>query len=105
MASLPVPDFDVPALLTRLGARPKRITADSRQVQPGDAFAALPGTRVDGRSFIADALAQGAGAVLWEPQGFAWNREWNTRHFPVEYLRTALGDFAACIYGGPSPAL
>jgi len=103
MASLP--ETDVPALLARLGARPKRITADSRQVQPGDAFAALPGTRVDGRNFIADALAQGAGAVLWEPQGFSWNREWNTPHLPVENLRTKLGDIADFIFGSPSQAL
>ena len=59
MASLPVPDLDVAALLTRLGAKPRRITADSRQVQPGDAFAAFPGTHTDGRNFIPDALAGG----------------------------------------------
>ena len=34
MASLPISDLDVPALLTRLGAKPKRNTADSRQVRP-----------------------------------------------------------------------
>ena len=36
------------------------VTADSRHVVPGDLFAALPGTRVDGRGFIADAVARGA---------------------------------------------
>ena len=40
------------------------LTADSRQVRPGWLFAALPGTRADGRAFIADALAKGASAVL-----------------------------------------
>jgi UDP-N-acetylmuramoyl-L-alanyl-D-glutamate--2,6-diaminopimelate ligase len=40
------------------------LTADSRQVRPGDLFAALPGNRVDGRDFIADALKRGARAVL-----------------------------------------
>ena len=40
------------------------VTADSRQVVPGDLFAALPGTRVDGRAFIADAVARGATAIL-----------------------------------------
>jgi UDP-N-acetylmuramoyl-L-alanyl-D-glutamate--2,6-diaminopimelate ligase len=40
------------------------ITADSRQVRPGFLFAALPGTRDDGRRFIADAAARGAVAVL-----------------------------------------
>ncbi|HVY41718.1 MAG TPA: UDP-N-acetylmuramoyl-L-alanyl-D-glutamate--2,6-diaminopimelate ligase [Hyphomicrobiaceae bacterium] len=40
------------------------ITADSRAVQPGFLFAALPGTKVDGARFIADAVARGAVAVL-----------------------------------------
>ncbi len=40
------------------------ITADSRNVQPGFLFAALPGTKQDGRSFAADAIARGAVAIL-----------------------------------------
>jgi UDP-N-acetylmuramoyl-L-alanyl-D-glutamate--2,6-diaminopimelate ligase len=40
------------------------LTADSREVRPGMLFAALPGTRADGRSFIEDAVARGAAAVL-----------------------------------------
>ncbi len=40
------------------------ITADSRRVQPGYLFAALPGTHSDGRSYINDAVAKGAVAVL-----------------------------------------
>src|SRR5512132_957456 len=40
------------------------LTADSRAVQPGWLFAALPGSRTDGRRFIADAIARGAAAIL-----------------------------------------
>ncbi|MEQ9813611.1 MAG: UDP-N-acetylmuramoyl-L-alanyl-D-glutamate--2,6-diaminopimelate ligase [Azospirillaceae bacterium] len=40
------------------------LTADSRRVRPGYLFAAIPGTRTDGRHFIADAIAAGAIAVL-----------------------------------------
>lgn len=40
------------------------LTADSRQVRPGFLFAALPGSKADGRGFIADAVAKGAVAVL-----------------------------------------
>tara|TARA_Y100001936_G_scaffold253705_1_gene320248 strand:- start:5273 stop:6718 length:1446 start_codon:yes stop_codon:yes gene_type:complete len=40
------------------------LTADSRAVKPGYLFAALPGSQVDGRDFIADALTRGAAAIL-----------------------------------------
>src|SRR5438552_3276191 len=40
------------------------LTADSREVRPGYLFAALPGGKLDGRRFIADAVARGAVAVL-----------------------------------------
>lgn len=44
------------------------LTADSRKVGPGFLFAALPGTKADGRGFIADAIAKGAAAIL-APEG------------------------------------
>ena len=44
------------------------VTSDSRLVRPGFLFAALPGSQVDGRSFIYDAIARGAIAVL-APEG------------------------------------
>jgi UDP-N-acetylmuramoyl-L-alanyl-D-glutamate--2,6-diaminopimelate ligase len=47
------------------------ISADSRDIQPGMIFAALPGAKLDGRSFIAAAVAAGALAVL-APQGAEW---------------------------------
>jgi UDP-N-acetylmuramoyl-L-alanyl-D-glutamate--2,6-diaminopimelate ligase len=40
------------------------LTADSREVGPGYLFAALPGTRLDGRTFAADAVTRGAVAIL-----------------------------------------
>lgn len=43
------------------------VTCDSRKVAPGMLFAALPGTRADGRAFVAQALARGAAAVLAPP--------------------------------------
>jgi len=45
------------------------LTADSRKVEPGWLFAALPGTRADGRAFIADALTRGAAALLVPAEG------------------------------------
>jgi UDP-N-acetylmuramoyl-L-alanyl-D-glutamate--2,6-diaminopimelate ligase len=40
------------------------ISADSRTVQPGFLFAAVPGTKSDGLAFLDQAIAQGAVAVL-----------------------------------------
>ncbi len=40
------------------------LTADSRTVLPGFLFAALPGAKLDGRAFAADAAARGAVAIL-----------------------------------------
>ncbi len=40
------------------------LSADSRKIAPGYLFAALPGTRSDGRRFIGDAVGRGAAAVL-----------------------------------------
>ncbi|HIT74684.1 MAG TPA: UDP-N-acetylmuramoyl-tripeptide--D-alanyl-D-alanine ligase [Candidatus Avipropionibacterium avicola] len=49
-----------------------RVVIDSREVEPGALFVALPGDRVDGHRFVAGAVADGAGAALvaadrWDP--------------------------------------
>ena len=43
------------------------LTLDSRQVAPGFLFAALTGSRQDGATFVADAAARGAVAILAAP--------------------------------------
>ncbi len=43
----------------------RRIVHDSRQVEPGDWYLALPGERVDGHDFLRDVFARGAtGAIV-----------------------------------------
>jgi UDP-N-acetylmuramoyl-L-alanyl-D-glutamate--2,6-diaminopimelate ligase len=54
---------------TGQGARVSGLTVDSRAVRPGFLFAALPGTRVHGASFIPQVLAAGATAILTDAAG------------------------------------
>ncbi|MET0771093.1 MAG: UDP-N-acetylmuramoyl-tripeptide--D-alanyl-D-alanine ligase, partial [Solirubrobacteraceae bacterium] len=56
----------------RAGSGPARVVIDSRVVAPGDLFVAIPGERVDGGEFAAEALRAGAWGVLAEPP---WARE------------------------------
>lgn len=60
--------------LTARGGRDPEITGlavDSREVKPGFLFAAMPGTRVHGATFIQYALRMGAAAVLTDARGAA----------------------------------
>ena len=43
-----------------------QVTADSRDIRPGALFFAVPGTRADGMTFAAQAVAQGAIAIIGE---------------------------------------
>ncbi len=44
----------------------EHVVIDSRQVQPGDLFVAIPGERVDGHKFVKTVLEQGAYAAMVE---------------------------------------
>jgi UDP-N-acetylmuramoyl-L-alanyl-D-glutamate--2,6-diaminopimelate ligase len=95
-------DADPAALVERLGRRISRLTSDSRDIRPGDTFAAYRGTHLDGRAYIPDAIARGAGSILWDPQGFNWDRSWTVTHLPIEHLKLKVGSIADFVYGHPS---
>jgi len=97
-----VRELDVAALLARLGAHPRRITSDSRRVEPGVAFAAYPGHAVDGRAFIPDAVARGASAVLWEARAWQWDAALTGPNLGVAGLQQRVGYIADFIYGSAS---
>jgi len=97
--------FDAARVLARLPIAPREITADSRRVESGFAFAAYRGQQADGRAYIADAIARGAGAVLWDPEGFAWSPGWTVANVAVPGLRGKLGAIADRVYGAPSQSL
>ena len=97
-------------LLTNLAARgvmAKRLVADSRQVQRGDVFLAYPGAAVDGRTFIADAVARGAAAVIAErrPQVGAGETAISVPFLEADQLAAQCGELAAEVYGHPSEKL
>jgi UDP-N-acetylmuramoyl-L-alanyl-D-glutamate--2,6-diaminopimelate ligase len=48
-------------------SRVSDLTLDSREVRAGSLFFALPGRKVHGLDFAAEAAARGASVVLWEP--------------------------------------
>jgi len=75
------------------------MTADSRRVQTGSLFVAYKGDANDGRAYIAQAIASGASAVMWEQEGFTWNADWKVPNQPIRGLRQAVGDVASEFYG------
>jgi len=91
--------------LGMLGVEVTRLVSDSRAVQAGDTFVAYPGEGNDGRRYIAQAIANGANAVIWEAQDFAWMPEWAVPNLPVHGLRQQAGFIADTIYGHPSAKL
>jgi len=46
------------------------LTADSRAVRPGDVFLACSGLQAHGLTYLAQAVAQGAAAVVYDPEGY-----------------------------------
>ena len=81
------------------------LTLDSRSVKPGDLYVALPGARVHGAAFCADAVAAGAVAVLTDPEGRARAEASGVPVFVLADPRARLGEIACWVYGNPSSRL
>jgi len=78
------------------------LTADSRKVERGDCFVAVPGFKQDARRFIPDAIARGAGLVVTEGDAVPGVR---VPQVLVPATRPALAQLAAAYHGHPSRAL
>lgn len=98
-------DEELAAELRRLAPGAQGMTADSRRVQRGDVFLAYPGGVHDGRAHIAQAIHAGATAIVWEPDGFAWDPAWHIPHLPLADLKVRAAGLAAAWYGQPSKSL
>lgn len=85
------------------GAAPPTFAAlrsDSRRVETGDLFCAIPGTRVDGHEFVAAAARAGAGAAVVERIVDA-----DIPQLIVPDARAAVSHLAALFAGDPGAAL
>ncbi|GAA4694181.1 UDP-N-acetylmuramoyl-L-alanyl-D-glutamate--2,6-diaminopimelate ligase [Nocardioides nanhaiensis] len=93
-------------LTERLGSDPEitGVTLSTRRVRAGDLYAALPGARAHGADFADDAVAQGAVAVLTDPDG-AGRVDAEVPLLVVEEPRGVLGRLSAHVYGEPAAAM
>ncbi|MER7013536.1 UDP-N-acetylmuramoyl-L-alanyl-D-glutamate--2,6-diaminopimelate ligase [Saccharopolyspora sp. NPDC000359] len=80
-------------------ARIEEVCTDSRRVQPGTLFCAVPGTCRDGHRFAADAVAAGASALL--VQRFV---DLPVAQVRVPAVRPAVGPISAELHGNPADA-
>jgi UDP-N-acetylmuramoyl-L-alanyl-D-glutamate--2,6-diaminopimelate ligase len=78
------------------------LTADSRQVKPGDLFVSIPGARVDGHQFIQQAIEKGAVAVVAQRP---FEAPPSVGALVVNDARFALSALADRFYGSPSKRL
>jgi UDP-N-acetylmuramoyl-L-alanyl-D-glutamate--2,6-diaminopimelate ligase len=88
-----------------VGAPPAAVSGlatDSRRVEPGDCFVAVPGFKQDARRFVPDAVARGARLVVTEGEPLAGLA---VAQVLVPSARRALPRLADAFHGHPSGAL
>ncbi|QQX86255.1 UDP-N-acetylmuramoyl-L-alanyl-D-glutamate--2,6-diaminopimelate ligase [Cupriavidus necator] len=82
-----------------------QLTGDTRRLARGDVFFAyvLGNERLatDGRPYIAQAIAAGAGAIVYEADGFDWPFGDVVPHLAVSRLHQLAGPIAAGWHGNP----
>ena len=81
------------------------LTLSSQRCQPGDLYAAVPGSRAHGAAYSADAVATGAVAILTDAGGVQQAGAAGVPVLVVESPRALLGALAARLYGEPAAAL
>ena len=84
-------------LLNSLPEQPVEVAGikiDSRDVEPGDVYLAIKGTRVDGHEYFSDAISKGAVALV----GSNLNTDHSIPYLQVEDTREALAHLAAAWY-------
>lgn len=80
-------------------------TLDSRAVQPGDLYAALPGARAHGADFAAAAVSAGAAALLTDEAGARRCAAYDVPVLVADDPRGVLGQAARWIHGDPAAGM
>lgn len=93
-----LPEVRLPDGLAEL--RVRGLADDSRRVRPGDVFVAVRGQRIDGASFIDDAIGCGAAAIITDSDASA-----AVPVVRVPDTRAALAAMAAAYFGRPADRL
>ncbi len=107
----PVRLADIAALIGRplapewAGVDVTGVTLDSRDVRPGDLYAALPGHHTHGARFADAARGAGAVAILTDAEGAGMMPAPALPVLVVERPRNRLGAVASTVYGDPAAAL
>ncbi|CAB3804049.1 UDP-N-acetylmuramoyl-L-alanyl-D-glutamate--2, 6-diaminopimelate ligase [Paraburkholderia caffeinitolerans] len=81
--------------------------ADTRSLQAGDVFLAYAVEGADNRSHIESALARGAAAIVYQPEGYAgsFDAAQAQNALAVPQLDVLAGEIASGWYGNPSDAM
>ena len=90
---------------TSLDLEITHLTADSRQVQKGSLFVAVPGVELDGHAFIPDALSRGAVAVVGQAAARESFHDLTLPYIGVRDSREALAMLSAAFSGYPGRQL
>ena len=81
------------------------LSLSSQRIQPGDLYAALPGSRAHGAAYAGDAAAAGAVAVLTDEAGAVQAADLGLPLLVRDDPRSVLGTLSARLYADPASAL
>lgn len=82
-----------------------QLHSDSRTITPGDIFFAYPGDTSDGRQYLAQAINNGASAVIFESNAFGWPPSLDIAHKGINDLKKSAGILANAYYGNPDKGM
>jgi UDP-N-acetylmuramoyl-L-alanyl-D-glutamate--2,6-diaminopimelate ligase len=81
------------------------IAFDSRRVEPGTLFIAVPGEKFDGHTFVRDVAAKGASAIILQAGREAEFADLSVPYMVVPDSRKAMAPLACAFYDNPTAKL